>query len=361
MNIDPDYTVSVTDLARKTSRVLNDVIDNGETYTILKDNTFAAAVVPFDRYRAMQRRLQTLESRSRDYINEPFRLPEGLESTHQSVNSFPTDADSMISPSSHLRSNWQRYEGTANLSIAVGMGEGRRIVRLNLADVAGGGIGPHGSVSGDDPSIAMESLILSLALRHSPTDVTFAVLDASGAGTPLYDRNLRGLPHFVETSNDASDPEFHDVISAEIDAREELLTRLQARDHAAYRSRRGSGEYHLPGLPTLFVVVLGSENDLPEDLTALLRKLSHVGRGLGIHLLLDDAVVSTQLEQHLTYRFVSDHGGHRATLTTDSDQEPVVVDFPTMTSGAQMALNSLMGTIRHTAWDTAPLLPRVDS
>lgn len=360
MNINPDYTVSVTDLARKTSRVLNDVADNNETYTILKDNKFAAVVVPFDRYRATQQRLQTLESRSRTFVNETFHIPEGKEITFQRANGFPLGVDPISGPGEHIGGTWERYEETQNLSVAVGASEDLRIVRINLAGYAQGGIGPHGSVGGDHPTIGMENLILSLALRHSPTDVAFAVLDASGADTPLYGRNLRGLPHFADTSNDVADPEFHDVISAEIDARMELMSRHRVADLSGYRALRRGGDYHLPPVPTLFVVVVGPEDGgLPEDLTHMLSRVAALGRSVGIHLLLDDSLVSTQLEQHLTYRFVSDHGGHRTTLTTsDANQEPVVLAFPTMNPDSEAEITKLVDDIRGIGWDVAPLTSR---
>ena len=58
---------------------------------------------------------------------------------------------------------------------------------------------------------------------------------------------------------------------------------------------------------------------------------------------------------------MSDHGGHRATLTTsDANQEPVVFAFPTMNPDSEAEIAKLVDDIRGVGWETAPLLPRVN-
>lgn len=368
MNIDTDRTVSVTDLARKTSQVLNDVIDNDEPYTILKDNKFAAAVVPFEQYHAMLQRLETLQVRSQQFINERHQIPEGEKNTFQNVNGFPQGMDSITGPMTHISNTWEKHEGTGNLSVRLGMTESRRISKFGLGEGHHGGIGIHGSVGGDDPSIVMENMMAALAIRHCPADVNFAVLDASGSSTPLYDRNLKGLRHFVKTSNDLNDPEFHDALSTELADRESILRKYGVEDINRYRNLRWEGAYHLPELAHLFVMVLGPEDgDLPEDIAELLTRIARWGRAFGMYLLLDDTMLDTldgnprsHLKDHLAYSLVSNDGGHWVTLTTsDANDKPVVIELPTATDGAQEELTYLVERINDTAgnpWGTASLL-----
>jgi S-DNA-T family DNA segregation ATPase FtsK/SpoIIIE len=283
MHIDPDHLISVTDFARKTSRVIADVADNGETYTILKDNKLTATVVSFERYRAMQERLAALTTHTRELVIPRTRtLDSDADIDVPTMTGFPLEVG-VLDQVPFVQRHWLHSEGKEALDAPIGVDTDNRVVRLDIYEPAAGGTGPHGCVTGgtaDDRAKVVAVLLSALALEHSPDDVVLAVADYSGVS--LCERHFggAGIPHAVLQTTDPDSPDFADALEAEIQARRDLLHRHRIADFRTYRQHRRDGEYHLPALPALVVVVAESET-VQEDFDAMLR----VGRALGIHFL----------------------------------------------------------------------------
>lgn len=165
--------------------------------------------------------------------------------------------------------------------------------------------GPHALIAGttgSGKSELLRTLVVSLAARCSPDDVTFVLIDYKGGST--FDA-CADLPHTVGVVTDLDDRLAERALSsldAEIRRRERLLRAAAATDLDAYRNT-GSGP-----LPRLVVVIdefAAMAADLPGFLTALVG-VAQRGRSLGIHLVLATqrpaGVVSEEIRSNTNLR-----------------------------------------------------------
>lgn len=77
------------------------------------------------------------------------------------------------------------------LRIDIGRAADGTPVQLDLKEAVDGGIGPHGLIAGDGTPHLLRSIVLGLAAKHVPDEVTFVLLDAT---TGTFD-GLDRLPH----------------------------------------------------------------------------------------------------------------------------------------------------------------------
>ncbi|MBE0008675.1 MULTISPECIES: FtsK/SpoIIIE domain-containing protein [unclassified Arthrobacter] len=150
--------------------------------------------------------------------------------------------------------------------------------------------GPHlviAGTTGSGKSELLRTLILSVALNHSPSEVNFLLIDFKG-GAGL--RPLSALPHAVGLLTDLSAASVARALVsllAELRRREQLFATHLVTDIADWPA-------HRPPLPRL-VVVIDEFRMLLEDVPGAageLVRLATVGRSLGVHL-----VMSTQRPQ----------------------------------------------------------------
>ncbi|MEJ5887536.1 FtsK/SpoIIIE domain-containing protein [Pseudokineococcus marinus] len=148
--------------------------------------------------------------------------------------------------------------------------------------------GPHALVAGTTgagKSELLRTLVTSLAVHHSPVDLSFVLVDYKGGAAFA---GVAGLPHVTGLVTDldhALTARALRSLGAEVARRERLLREAGAEDLRAYRARRRPGD---PALGRLVLVVdeyrvLAEE--LPDFVEGLVR-LAAVGRSLGIHLVL---------------------------------------------------------------------------
>jgi S-DNA-T family DNA segregation ATPase FtsK/SpoIIIE len=186
-------------------------------------------------------------------------------------------------------------------------------VELDIKESAQGGMGPHGLVigaTGSGKSELLRTLVLGLALTHSPEQLNFVLVDFKGGATFL---GLDRLPHVSAVITNLADElplvdRMRDALSGELIRRQELFRR--AGNYASlrdYTAARDSG-VPLAAVSTLFVVL----DEFSELLAAkpefidLFVTIGRVGRSLGVHLLLASQRLEEGrlrgLETQLSYR-----------------------------------------------------------
>jgi S-DNA-T family DNA segregation ATPase FtsK/SpoIIIE len=151
--------------------------------------------------------------------------------------------------------------------------------------------GPHmliGGTTGSGKSELLRTLVLALALDHSPLDLTFLLIDYKGGSA--FDA-CTDLPHTVGLVTDLDEhlgARALTSLDAEIRRREHLLRIAGAADLVTYRRSTGAGDPTRPPLPRLMVLIdefatLAAE--LPDFLDAIVG-VAQRGRSLGVHLVL---------------------------------------------------------------------------
>jgi DNA segregation ATPase FtsK/SpoIIIE, S-DNA-T family len=188
---------------------------------------------------------------------------------------------------------WRNRAARNRLRVPIGLDAAGQPVELDIKESAQGGMGPHGLVigaTGSGKSELLRTLVLGLALTHSPQVLNFVLVDFKGGATFL---GLDRLNHVsaVITNLEEELPlvdRMRDALHGEVVRRQELLRAsgnyASLRDYERDRERGAK----LAPLPTLFIVL----DEFSELLAAkpefidLFVMIGRVGRSLGVHLLL---------------------------------------------------------------------------
>ncbi|WP_043620965.1 type VII secretion protein EccC [Nonomuraea candida] len=222
---------------------------------------------------------------------------------------------------------WQPRAGRNRLRVPIGLGADGRVVELDIKESAQGGMGPHGLVigaTGSGKSELLRTLVLGLAITHSPEILNFVLVDFKGGATFL---GLETLTHVSAVITNLEDElplvdRMHDALHGEMVRRQELLR--AAGNYASLRDYERAREQgaDLRPLPTLFIVL----DEFSELLAAkpefvdLFVMIGRLGRSLGVHLLL----ASQRLEEG-RLRGLDTHLSYRIGLRTFSAMESRVV------------------------------------
>ena len=187
------------------------------------------------------------------------------------------------------------------------------VVHLDIKESAQQGMGPHGLVigaTGSGKSEFLRTLVLGLAMTHSPEHLNLVLVDFKGGATFA---GMSELPHVSAVITNLAQEltlvdRMQDALSGEMVRRQELLR--EAGNFASirdYEKARAAGEDLAP-LPSLFIVV----DEFSEMLSAkpefidLFVAIGRLGRSLGLHLLLASQRLEEGrlrgLESHLSYR-----------------------------------------------------------
>ncbi|MEW1550628.1 type VII secretion protein EccCb [Streptomyces tsukubensis] len=208
---------------------------------------------------------------------------------------------------------WSPRTPQDRLRVPIGVGEDGRPVLLDLKEPAQGGAGPHGlciGATGSGKSELLRTLVLGLAVTHSPRTLNFVLADFKGRATFA---GTERLPHLSALITGLSeDPalvdRMSDALGGELRRRQELLQSAGNYSSAtAYEEARAAGAPLAP-LPSLLVVVdeFSELLSVRPDFLELLVMIARVGRSLGVHLLLashrlDDGKLRG-LDTYLSYR-----------------------------------------------------------
>ncbi|HEV2377929.1 MAG TPA: type VII secretion protein EccCa [Streptosporangiaceae bacterium] len=192
-----------------------------------------------------------------------------------------------------VASLWRPRASRSRLRVPMGVDAAGQPVELDIKEAAQGGMGPHGLVigaTGAGKSELLRTVVLGLALTHSPQVLNFVLVDFKGGATFL---GLERLNHVsaVITNLEEELPlvdRMREALHGEVVRRQELLR--AAGNYASLRDydrdrERGTA---LAPVPTLFIVI----DEFSELLAAkpefidLFVMIGRVGRSLGVHLLL---------------------------------------------------------------------------
>jgi S-DNA-T family DNA segregation ATPase FtsK/SpoIIIE len=208
---------------------------------------------------------------------------------------------------------WRHRSPRDRLRVPIGLGDDGTVVHLDLKESAQQGMGPHGLVigaTGSGKSEFLRTLVLGLAMTHSPEQLNLVLVDFKGGATFA---GMSGLPHVSAVITNLAQEltlvdRMQDALSGEMVRRQELLR--DAGSYAStrdYESARAAGA-PLEALPSLLIVV----DEFSELLSAqpgfvdLFVAMGRLGRSLGLHLLLASQRLDEGrlrgLESHLSYR-----------------------------------------------------------
>jgi DNA segregation ATPase FtsK/SpoIIIE, S-DNA-T family len=220
-------------------------------------------------------------------------------------------------------SAWRQRPARDRLRVPIGLGDGGGMIHLDIKESAQQGMGPHGLVigaTGSGKSEFLRTLVLGLALTHSPEQLNMVLVDFKGGATFA---GMSAMPHVSAVITNLANEltlvdRMQDALSGEMVRRQELLR--DAGNYASvrdYERARAAGEDLAP-LPSLFIVV----DEFSEMLSAkpefidLFVAIGRLGRSLGLHLLL----ASQRLEEG-RLRGLESHLSYRVGLRTFSAQE----------------------------------------
>ena len=209
---------------------------------------------------------------------------------------------------------WRRREGPERLAAPFGVTPEGQPVVLDIKESSEKGMGPHGlliGATGSGKSEVLRTLVLALALTHSPEQLNLVLVDFKGGATFA---GMSELPHVsAMISNLESElslvDRMQDALQGEMVRRQEMLR--QAGNYAnvtTYEADRIAGKHEYPPLPALFIVL----DEFTEMLMAkpefgeVFIMIGRLGRSLSVHLLLAsqkmDLGKARGLESHLSYR-----------------------------------------------------------
>ena len=209
---------------------------------------------------------------------------------------------------------WVRREGRARLAAPFAVTPEGRPVVLDIKESAQQGMGPHGlliGATGSGKSEVLRTLVLALALTHSPEQLNLVLVDFKGGATFA---GMADLPHVsAMISNLESEltlvDRMQDALQGEMVRRQEMLRMAGNYANVSdYEADRLAGKHGYPPLPALFIVL----DEFTEMLMAkpefgeVFIMIGRLGRSLSVHLLLAsqkmDLGKARGLESHLSYR-----------------------------------------------------------
>ena len=209
---------------------------------------------------------------------------------------------------------WVRREGNDRLRVPFGVTPEGVPVIIDIKESAQFGMGPHGllvGATGSGKSEVLRTLVLALALTHSPEQLNFVLVDFKGGATFA---GMSDLPHVsAMISNLESElslvDRMQDALRGEMVRRQELLRAAGNYANVTdYEADRLAGKHSYPPMPALFLILdefselLSAKPDFIDTFVAIGR----LGRSMSIHLLLSSQRLEEGklrgLDSHLSYR-----------------------------------------------------------
>ncbi|MBC9936573.1 MULTISPECIES: type VII secretion protein EccCa [unclassified Leucobacter] len=209
---------------------------------------------------------------------------------------------------------WRYLPERDRLRVPIGQDTNGAPLILDLKESASQGMGPHGLIigaTGSGKSEVLRTLVLSLALTHSPEQLNFVLVDFKGGATFA---GMADMPHVSAIITNLGDEislvdRMQDALQGEMVRRQELLRSAgNFVNVGEYEKARRGGRTDLAPLPALLIVadefseLLSAKPEFVESFVAIGR----LGRSLHVHLLLASQRLEESrlkgLDTHLSYR-----------------------------------------------------------
>ncbi|HEX6527650.1 MAG TPA: type VII secretion protein EccCa [Streptosporangiaceae bacterium] len=212
-----------------------------------------------------------------------------------------------------VRGLWRPRPLRERLRVPIGVEADGQPVEIDIKEAAQGGMGPHGLIvgaTGSGKSELLRTLVLGMALTHSPQELNFVLVDFKGGATFL---GMERLPHVsaVITNLEQELPlvdRMQDALAGEIVRRQHVLRAVGGYASLWDYDKARSDGARLAPIPTLFVVIdeFSELLSAKPEFTDLFVTIGRVGRSLGVHLLLASQRLEDGklrgLETQLSYR-----------------------------------------------------------
>ncbi|MBI9114363.1 type VII secretion protein EccCa [Sanguibacter suaedae] len=209
---------------------------------------------------------------------------------------------------------WRPRPQRDRFRVPIGLTDQGQPIALDIKESAQQGMGPHGLVigaTGSGKSEVLRTLVLALALTHSPEDLNFVLVDFKGGATFA---GMADMPHVSAIITNLGEEltlvdRMQDALQGEMTRRQELLRAAgNFANVTDYEKARRSGRSDLAPLPALLIVADEFSELLAArpDFVDLFVAIGRLGRSLQMHLLLSSQRLEEGrlrgLESHLSYR-----------------------------------------------------------
>lgn len=185
-----------------------------------------------------------------------------------------------------LEENWGKNHPENSMAVPIGVKSDGTPFMFDIHEKYHG---PHGLVAGmtgSGKSEMIQSWILSMAIKFSPDEVSFVLIDFKGTGLILPFKNL---PHLAGTISDLDTSIGRNLIALEneLNRRKAILDKHGVSNISSYLKLVRQGKATEP-LPYLFIVIdefAEFKLRFPEFMQAVNRVFA-IGRTLGVHMIL---------------------------------------------------------------------------
>ncbi|MGN0736067.1 MAG: type VII secretion protein EssC [Anaerovoracaceae bacterium] len=202
---------------------------------------------------------------------------------------------------------WQRAKTYQTMGVPIGVKENGEPF---IFDIHERKHGPHGLVAGmtgSGKSEMVQSWILSMALKFSPQDVAFVLIDFKGTGLIL---PFSKLPHLAGTISDLDTNITRNLISLEneLTRRKALLDKYGVNNISAYLKLREAGKAH-ENMPFLFIIIdeFAEFKEQFREFIPVINRIFAIGRTLGVFTVLltqkPSGVVDDKMNANTRFRW----------------------------------------------------------
>lgn len=193
----------------------------------------------------------------------------------------------------NCRRRWKESNPVMSLAAPVGIDSRGDVLCLDLHQKAHG---PHGLVAGTTGSGKSEfiiTMILSLAINFSPSEISFLLIDYKGGGMAKIFENLPHLAGIITNLDGAAISRSLIAIKSELHRRQTLFNSVSKQlgttvsDIYKYQKLYREGKVE-QGLQHLYIIsdeFAELKSECPDFMTELI-SAARIGRSLGVHLIL---------------------------------------------------------------------------
>lgn len=189
--------------------------------------------------------------------------------------------------------NYKVNRADDGISACIGVGENKKKFYLDMHEKKHG---PHGLVAGmtgSGKSEALQTLVISLALRYHPDELAFVLIDYKGGGMSDIFENLPHTAGVVTNLTESLSSGYDQIrrilisLSSEIKKRQMLFKNYKVNHVDDYMKlfREGKAEEPCPHL----IIIVDEFAELKREQTDFISRLvstARIGRSLGLHLIL---------------------------------------------------------------------------